>query len=217
MLLPCPLFWLHFSTRYHPMSRFRCVVFANMRIFAPQFFIQIATLLCAPISLIALVLSLCSSIAISLSGFWAQRLLSPTAYIVLINSCKIPAVIISMLLGQDGCLICNHIYVFGFFLWTVGSTRLLYVSIEVDQRLLFADILLQFLKLLNALSAKKKCAIALTFVCIFALAQGFIGIARVTTITSTRSLPKSPQSLVFAKAVRVRSWAGSPHFDWVTR
>jgi hypothetical protein len=151
-----------------------------------QFRIQIATLLCTPTSLCTLVLSLCSSIAISLSGFWAQRLLSSTAYIVLINSCKIPAVIISMLLGQDGCLSCNYMNVFGFFLWIVGSIRFMYLSIEDDHRLLFADAVLQLPKLSNALSAKKMCAIALTFVFLFALAQSFIGIASVRSHYPTR-------------------------------
>ena len=97
---------------------------------------QFVTLLSSNLAITVLLLSLLSSIAISLSGFWAQQHMSATTYIVFINSCKIPAVVISMMTGQDGCIGCQPLRIFGVLLWALGSCRFLFLSIKSsDQRL----------------------------------------------------------------------------------
>jgi hypothetical protein len=97
---------------------------------------QFVTLLSSNLATTVLLLSLLSSIAISLSGFWAQQRMSPTTYIVFINSCKIPAVAISMMTGQDGCISCQPLRIFGVLLWALGSCRFLFLSMKSsDQRL----------------------------------------------------------------------------------
>jgi hypothetical protein len=120
------------------MRLYTQVIFANSMV-------QIATLMCTPFALFLSTLSLCASVAISLSGFWAQKYLSATTYIVFINSCKIPAIVISVLIGQDGCINCDFFRSAGILIWSVGSFRYLYLTIEVGEGL-SSDALLQFLK-----------------------------------------------------------------------
>ncbi len=82
-----------------------------------------------------------------------------------------------MLLGQDGCVSCDYLRSLGFVLWIVGSFRFLCLSIEIDQSLCHLppyDHLRPILsKLLNALSPKKICAIALCIVAAFQAFQSF--------------------------------------------
>lgn len=97
---------------------------------------QFVTLLSSNLATTVLLLSLLSSISISLSGFWAQQHMSPTTYIVFINSCKIPAVVISMMTGQDGCISCHPLRIFGVLIWALGSCRFLFISMKSrDQHL----------------------------------------------------------------------------------